>query len=66
MKGILEFKLPKENIDFFRAVRALDVTLALWDIQQEMYKDHESAQEVKDKIFEIFEAYNINLDDIIE
>ena len=66
MKGILEFKLPKESMDFFRAVRALDLAIALFHIQEEMYKDHDSAQEVKDKIFEIFEAYNINLDDIIE
>ena len=54
-----------------RAVKATDMALALWDIDQMLraeykYKDNEAAYGLREKMREILSGYDIDLDKIIE
>jgi hypothetical protein len=73
MKGILEFDLnePDDIIAHKRCVKALDLTLALWDIDQYLrseskYKDNEIAQEIREKMSEIMGEYGLTFDNLIQ
>ena len=73
MKAILEFDLnePDDIIAHKRCVKALDLTLALWDIDQYLrseskYKDNEMAQEIREKMSEIMGEYGLTFDNLIQ
>ena len=73
MKAILEFNLnePEDITAHKRCVKALDMSLALWDIDQYLrseskYKDNEMAQEIREKMFEIMGEYGLSFDDLIQ
>jgi hypothetical protein len=73
MKGILEFDLnePDDIIAHKRCVKALDLTLALWDIDQYLrseskYKDNKMAQEIREKMSEIMGEYGLTFDNLIQ
>jgi len=73
MKGILEFDLnePDDIIAHKRCVKALDLTLALWDIDQYLrseskYKDNEMVQEIREKMSEIMGEYGLTFDNLIQ
>lgn len=68
MKAILEFDL--ENLDdkmtYYRAVRADDLAFALWDINNIKFrKDADTLESYKAQIKEIFEAYDINVSELV-
>jgi hypothetical protein len=78
-KGILEFDLnePDDIMAHKRAVKSLDLALALWDITHNTKKSLEWSMEGKemdkydalemvfDRIYLILEEHNIKLDDLI-
>jgi hypothetical protein len=78
-KGILEFDLnePDDIMAHKRAVKSLDLALALWDITHNTKKSLEWSMEGKemdkydtlemvfDRIYLILDEHNIRLDDII-
>lgn len=78
-KAILEFDLnePEDVQAHLRAVKSLDMALALWDIVHNTKKSLEWAMEGKemdkydalelvfDKIHEIFDNHNIKTDELI-
>ena len=78
-KGILEFDLnePDDIMAHKRAVKSLDLALALWDITHNTKKSIEWSLEGKElnkyevldlvyeRIYEIFDEHNIKLDDLI-
>lgn len=79
MKAILKFNLddPEDDMSYQRAVRALELTLALWTISQQISdfnkwldSKHEliSSQDVRmrlDRMSQIPLDYDINLDNLI-
>jgi len=79
MRAILEFNLPDDQMEFNRANQSLDMACALFDILQlrkamfrkyENYIDTPEWSSVVDfmgnKIAEILDAHNINIDRLIE
>lgn len=78
-KGILEFDLnePDDIMAHKRAIKSLDMALALWEIIYNTKKGIEWSMDGKDinkydaldmvyeKIYEILEEHNIKLDDLI-
>ena len=79
MKARLTFNLPDDQIEFNRANQALDMACALFDILQlrkKMFRKYESYIDTPewssvvdfmgDKIAEILEEHNINIDKLIE
>ena len=57
--------------DIKRAVKALDLCLCLWDIDQHLrseykYGDNEAAYAIREKVYEIMNQYDINLDSLIQ
>jgi len=78
-KGILEYDLnePDDIVAHKRAVKATDMTMALWDITHNTKKGLEWSMEGKEidkydalemvfeKIHEILNAYNIDTDELI-
>jgi hypothetical protein len=78
-KGILEFDLnePDDILAHKRAVKSLDLALALWDITHNTKKSiewsldgkeldkYEVLDLVYDRIYLILEEHNIKLDDLI-
>lgn len=38
MKAILEYNLPEEDEEFQRALKAIDMHLALWDIANDVFR----------------------------
>ncbi|KKQ94741.1 MAG: hypothetical protein UT21_C0012G0003 [Candidatus Woesebacteria bacterium GW2011_GWA1_39_11b] len=69
-KAILEFNLPEDSEDFMRAIKALDVALALFDIDQYLrnkikYGNRNEFQEVRDAFYEIMDNHDIKLDRLI-
>jgi hypothetical protein len=78
-KAILEFDLnePEDIQAHKRAVKAVDLSLALWDIEQYLrgqlkYNDenltseaYDALDKAKDKFYEILDEYNISLDELI-
>ena len=77
MKGILEFNLDDQDdeIAYMRCVKARDMALALFDMDQELRRLIEHGNLDKDKyevvdamrfrLREIMGQYNINLDDLL-
>ena len=79
MEARLTFILPEEQIEFNRANQSLDMACALFDILQlrkAMFRKYESYIDTPewssvvdfmgDKIAEILEEHNINIDKLIE
>jgi hypothetical protein len=79
MEARLTFILPEEQIEFNRASQSLDMACALFDILQlrkAMFRKYESYIDTPewssvvdfmgDKIAEILEQHNINIDKLIE
>lgn len=69
MKAKLEFDL--ENVDdvmsHLRCVKSLDMALALWKIQGIIKDKWEfNAVEIQQKINEVFEEYDIELEDLVK
>ncbi len=79
MEARLTFILPEEQMEFNRANQSLDMACALFDILQlrkAMFRKYESYIDTPewssvvdfmgDKIAEILDAHNINIDKLIE
>lgn len=70
MKAKLIFSLPDDKLEFNRCNKSLDMALALFDITQIRFNlEMENKLNIKEMtkgINEIFEKYNINLEDLIE
>lgn len=79
MKATLEFDLnEQEDIAAHkRAVKALDMAVALWDIDQYLrtqvkYNEalsqeaHDAFESAREKFYEILNERNINIDDILQ
>lgn len=83
MKAILEFNLPKDNIEYLQSVKANDMAIALWQISYNLKKqciwEAENNNEglnieqayildgveiVFNKIYEILDEYNINIEEL--
>ena len=80
MKAILEFNIddPIEEASHMRCVKAKDMALALWDIDQYL-RSHikyapdtvegetlEALEKVRDELHEIMSNYNIDLDELLK
>lgn len=79
-KAIIEYNLSDVDDSYAhkRAIKSLDLTLALWEITHNTKKGLEWAMESKEmdkydalemvyeKIYEILSEHNIDLDDLIE
>ena len=80
MKAVLEFNLEDafDEASHMRCVKAKDMALALWDIQQLLRAKTKYApdavsedivddlQEVRDELQEIMSNYNIDLDELLK
>jgi hypothetical protein len=79
MKATLEFDLnEQEDVTAHkRAVKALDMAVALWDIDQYLrtqvkYNEalsqeaHDAFESAREKFYEILNERNINIDDILQ
>lgn len=73
MKAKIKFDLSiKDDIMAHkRCVKALDLALALWDIDQHLrweakYKDNEMAGVIREKLSEIMEEYGLVFDDLMD
>lgn len=72
-KGIIKYDLSDsdEEMSFLRAIKSLDVVLALWDIDQRLRsleKYPEAGEENKftrEEFFDILDSHSIKLDDLI-
>ena len=78
-KAILEYDLndPEDSMAHMRAVKSLDMAMALWTITHNTKKSLEWSMEGKEmdkydalelvyeKIYEILEEHNIKMDDLI-
>ena len=72
MKAILEFDMLEERDDLNFALHGLDWALVAWDMDQELRKflkyGHEftsidsALETVRDRLFEILEDHNVNMD----
>jgi len=72
MKATLKYNLPEENKEHLRAVRSLDLALALWEYGQYLRgqlkwgdppDDLEAAQV---EFYRVLDMYDINLEKLIE
>lgn len=68
MKAILEFDLEnhKDQLAHNRCIKSLNLSLALWDINQLNHEGYIHATDLTNRINEIFDKYNIKLDELIE
>lgn len=80
MKAILEFDLnePEDVVAHKRAVKALDLILALWDMDQYLRSQTKYAPDsmssevwdaladVREKLHEIKTEYNISFDELLK
>ena len=68
MKAILEFNLPDDQDEYERVNKALDLCGVLFDFDQylrsEIKYHDKDLQDVRDKLYELMDSYNINLDKI--
>ena len=73
MKAKLTFNLPDDQHEWYNAVNANAMYLALWDLSQELrsmwkYQAYNTEEEyaivetIRDKFHEILSEHNINLD----
>jgi hypothetical protein len=78
-KAILEFDLnePDDKEAHKRAVKALDMAIALWDIEQylraetkyneELTQDaYDALATAREKFYQILNEHNINMDEILK
>jgi hypothetical protein len=79
MKGILEFDLdePFDRVAHMRAVKAVDIASALWDMDQYLRSQtkyapdimhpevYEALVETRDKLHEIMSEHSIDLDELL-
>ena len=78
-KAILEFDLsnPEDANDYKRANKALDMAIALWDIDQylraetkyneELTQDaYDALATAREKFYQILNERNINMDEILK
>lgn len=71
MKAKLIFTLPDEDMEFNRCSKALDLALAIWDIDQylrdlDKYDKEYTITGIRDKFVSILNEHDINLDTLIE
>ena len=73
MRAELIFNLsdPDDVMAHKRCVKALDLALALWDIDQHLrweskYKDNEMAEVIREKLREIMDEYGLVFDDLMD
>lgn len=79
MKAILEFNLSEQEdvAAHKRTVKALDMALVLWDIDQYLrtqvkYNEalsqeaHDAFESAREKFYEILNDHNINIDEILQ
>lgn len=77
MKAKLTFQLPEESAQFERCVKADNLAFILWEMAYNVKKSlikHEDVSEeyvngvesVYQKLYEMLEQYDINLDNLIE
>ena len=78
-KAILEFDLtnPDDVTDYKRVNKALDMAIALWDIEQYLRAEtkyapdsmpqevYDALDKVRDKYYEIINEHNISIDEIL-
>ena len=71
-EGILKFNLDDhdDEVAHLRAVKALDLVLVLWDMDQYLrtqykYADKEEAFEYREKLRELLSERNIDLDELL-
>lgn len=78
-EGILKFDLnePDDRVSHLRAVKSLDLSLAIWDIVHNTKKGlewsmegkeidkYEALEMVYEKIYEILDEHNIKIDELI-
>ena len=63
MKATLEFNLPEESEEHLRAVKALDMALALWNFREELRILRKNSDEGEEDIYErIWDILNDKLD----
>lgn len=66
----LIFSIPNDQLQFNRCNKSLDMALALFDIRQLRFnlemEEKLNIKEMTKGINEIFEKYNINLEELIE
>ena len=73
MKAILEFNLPEDTNEHKLAINAPSVASAIWNFDQHLrsvikYGDKSELeeniyQEIRDKLYEMFDEYNLVIDD---
>jgi len=80
MEGILKFNLDDQDdqIAHLRAVKALDIAMALWDVDQylrrtikhapdSMSKEvYDALQETRDELYRIMSHHSVDLDNLIK
>jgi hypothetical protein len=73
MKATLEFNLPDENREHLRAVKATDLAIVLHSLSEHYRRlDHDdpnytmTAEKVFGDIKYFMEAYNINLEELLQ
>ena len=78
MKAILEFNLDEhdDRVSHLRAVKALDMALVLWDIDQYLRglikhgdlddKVYDALDATRDKLYEFMNQRDITIDSILE
>ena len=69
MKARLTYNLPDDAKDHLRAVKSLDMALALWDVDKllrsvEKYQDEPDIVKIRSDFYDILEKYDINLDTV--
>lgn len=74
MKATLEFNLPEDNQDFQMAVNSMKFWSVLYELDQELRSKtkyapddlpqdkYDAYQEVRDRMYELMNEYNISLD----
>ena len=67
MKAILEYDLndSDERMSHLRAVKSLEMAIALWEIRHIKRDNYETADQVFDRLDAIFEDNNLIMDELI-
>jgi len=67
MKAILEYDLTEfdDKQAHLRAVKSLDMALCLWAMRYLKRDNYETADQVFDRLDEIFEEYHILVDELV-
>lgn len=68
MKAVLEFNLENhdDKLSHNRCIKSLDLSIALWEINQLNYEGYIHATDLMNRINEIFEKHTINLNELVE